>query len=166
MQSFRYILRLFHVLIQGGTPVFAAFYDSSKSKFHIDGTGGGTLRDISAFVTEVTGLPGSRTLAEVTAINDAGSKFHPSIETVTVGLRGVYDDSVESSGGPEVIFGVLRTATATASIAYRPEGNTSGMQSYTAEVWVENFEIVSRVGSHVEWSATLRVDGQVTRTTV
>ena len=42
-----------------------AFFDSKVSKFLIDDTGS-VQRDLSAYITEVRGLPGSRNLNEVT----------------------------------------------------------------------------------------------------
>ncbi len=166
LDQFKARLEWLGILIRGGIPVHAAFFDSSKSKFLFDQSAGGAPVDMSAFVTEVTGLPGPRTLSEVTAINDGGSKFHPSIESVTFSVRGVYDDSAAGSGGPEAVFGVHRTATQTASFDFRPEGSTTGMPAYTGECWVENFEIGTRVGSHVDYTVSCRVDGVVTRGTV
>ena len=51
-----------------------AFFDSKVSKFRIDDTGS-VLRDLSSYLTEVRGLPGTRGLNEVTALGDSGAKY-------------------------------------------------------------------------------------------
>ena len=63
------------------------FFDSKVSKFLIDDTGG-TQRDLSAYITEVRGLPGRRALNEVTALGDSGARFIPGLEDVTIRLTG------------------------------------------------------------------------------
>ncbi len=136
------------------------FFDSKVSKFLIDDTGS-VQRDLSAYLTEVRGLPGPRLLNEVTALGDSGVKFIPALEDVTVTLRGLFDDT--SSSGPDAVLGPLRTHTAAASFEYGPEGSDSGDAKYSGTCWVEVYELTSRVGNLVEWVATLRVEGTVTR---
>ena len=57
-----------------------AFFDSKVSKFLLDDTGG-TQRDLSAYLTDVRGLPGRRELNEVTALGDGGPRFIPAWKT-------------------------------------------------------------------------------------
>ena len=58
-----------------------AFTDGRRSRFRIADTGG-VMRDLSAYITEVSGLPGERTLNEVTALGDTGARFKPGAEAV------------------------------------------------------------------------------------
>ena len=46
-----------------------AFTDGQRARFRIADSGG-VMRDLSAYITEVSGLPGGRTLNEVTALGD------------------------------------------------------------------------------------------------
>ena len=48
-----------------------AFFDSKVSKFLIDDTGG-TQRNLSAYITDIRGLPGTRALNEMTAALSSG----------------------------------------------------------------------------------------------
>ena len=137
-----------------------AFKFTDKSYFAVDASVGGTLVSITAYVTEVSGLPGGKNLVEVTALGDPGAKFIPGLENVRVSLSGVYDNA--ATNNPETVFGIARQGTATLSIKYAPEGSGTGT-AYTAEVWVAEYQVLSRVGNAVEWSASLQVDGTVLR---
>jgi len=136
-----------------------AKFDSSTSVFKIDDSGG-TLRDISAYLTDVSGLPGPRNLSEVTALGDTGAKFHPGLQNVTPSISGHYDTTATT--GPDVILGGLRTHTAAISFEYYPQGTGSGFK-YTGDIWVTDYSITSTVGSQVNFTSTLQVNGTVTR---
>lgn len=139
-----------------------SFFDSKVSKFLIDDTGG-TQRDLSAFLTELSGLPGPRNLNEVTAMGDSGAKFIPGLENVTITLAGHFDDTATT--GPDAVLGPLRTHTAAVDFEYGPKGDTGGFVKYSGTCWATSYEITSRVGSHVGFRATLQVEGTVTRGT-
>lgn len=139
-----------------------AFFDSKVSKFLIDDTGA-TQRDLSAYITDVGGLPGPRTLNEVTALGDSGAKFIPGLEDAIITLSGLFDNTATS--GPDAVLGPLRTHTSAADFEYGPEGSTSGDVKYSGTCWVVAYELRSRVGHLVEWSATIQVEGTVTRGT-
>ena len=139
-----------------------AFFDSKVSKFLIDDTGS-VQRELSAYLTEVRGLPGPRLLNEVTALGDSGAKFIPGLEDVAMTLRGLFDDT--STSGPDAVLGRLRTHTAAVSFEYGPEGSATGDVKYSGTCWVDLYELTSRVGNLVEWVATLQVEGTVTRGT-
>ena len=139
-----------------------AFFDSKVSKFLIDDTGA-VQRDLSAYITEVRGLPGSRNLNEVTALGDSGAKFIDGLEDVTFSLVGIFDNT--ASSGPDAVLGPLLGHTSAANFAYGPEGSGVGDVKYSGSCWVVSYDLRSRVGSHVEWSAVLQVEGTVTRGT-
>ena len=136
-----------------------AFFDSQSSFFQLDTTAGAQV-DLSSVITEISGLPGPRNLNDVTALGDAGRKSIPGLEDVTISLSGISDDKV--AGKLDVLMGPLRVHTSAVDFEYWPEGNGNG-DAYYGTCWVENYEITSRVGSHITWSATLRVEGIVNR---
>ena len=139
-----------------------AFFDSKVSKFLIDDTGA-IQRDLSPYITEVRGLPGPRALNEVTALGDSGAKFVPGLEDVTITLNGMFDNTATS--GPDAVLGPLRTHTSAVDFEYGPEGSGTGNLKYSGTCWVVSYELRSRVGNLVEWSATLQVEDTVTRGT-
>ena len=137
-----------------------AFFDSKVSKLLIDDTGG-VQRDLSAYIAEIQGLPGPRSLNEVTALGDSGARFIPGLEDVTVTLTGIFDDTATT--GPDAVFGPLRTHASAVDFEYGPEGSSTGDIKYSGTCWVLIYELRSRVGELVEWSAALQVEGTVTR---
>ena len=76
-----------------------AFTDGRRSRFRIADSGG-VMRDLSAYITEVSGLPGERTLNEVTALGDLGARFKSGAEAVQYSpLRGLFDDTAVRGRG-------------------------------------------------------------------
>ena len=139
-----------------------AFFDSKVSKFRIDDTGS-VLRDLSAYITEVRGLPGARGLNEVTALGDSGAKYVAGLEDVAITLSGMFDNT--STSGPDAVLGPLRTHSSAVDFEYGPEGASSGNVKYSGTCWVTSYALRSRVGDLVGWSAALQVNGTVTRGT-
>ena len=99
------------------------FFDSKVSKVRIDDTGA-VLRDISAYITEVRGLPGPRALNEVTALGDSGARFIPGLEEVTLTLSGMFDNTATS--GPDAVLGPLRTHTSAGDLGVSPRVHLTG----------------------------------------
>lgn len=81
-----------------------AYAFGRASRFRI-ADAGGVIRDLSAYITEVSGLPGGRALNEVTALGDSGARFIPAAESVAFTLRGLFDDA---QSGPDSVLGGLR----------------------------------------------------------
>ena len=142
-----------------------AFFDSSISRFHIDDTAGAS-RDLSASITEIEGIPGSRSLTEVTSLSDEGPVYivgvglKPALTTVT--LTGIFDDS---PSGADAVLGALFTENHPSPVefSYAPAGTSPGSVKYSGMCWVERYEVSSRAGERVGFTATLRVEGNIAR---
>ena len=140
-----------------------AFFDSRASRFLIDDAGG-VRRDLSAYLTEVGGLPGAHGLTEVTALGDDGVSFVTGLEDASITLRGLFDDA--ETGGPDAVLGPLRAHESAVGFEYGPSGARMGGPRYAGRCWVVSYELRSRVGRLVEWTAGLQVDGAVARSMV
>ena len=116
---------------------------------------------VALHCTDVRGLPGGRSLNEVTALGDPGARFIPGIEDVTFLLSGIFDD--RDPGGPDSVLGPLRAHSAPVRFEYGPRGTSVGSVRYSGSCWVASYRLHSRVGSRVEWAAALQVDGTVGR---
>ena len=138
-----------------------AFIDGKGSCFRIADTDG-TVRDLSAYITEVRGLPGDRALNDVTALGDSGARFKPGSEQVAFTLHGIFDDT--PAVGADAVLGALRYHDSATSFEYAPAGFAAGNVSYTGNCWVKSYELLSRAGEPVSWQATLQVEGAVSRT--
>lgn len=138
-----------------------AFIDGRGSRFRITDTGGVT-RDLSAYITEVRGLPGERALNDVNALGDSGVRFKPGGEATAFTLRGLFDDTPVV--GADVVLGALRYHDSATHFEYAPSGFAADSARYTGDCWVQSYELLSRAGEPVSWQATLQVEGAVSRT--
>lgn len=136
-----------------------AFVHGKDSAFKLDNTSA-SLTDISQYVDSVDGLPGEVELADVTAFGDEGHKNIPGLENASVSVSGNWDAALDA------IFGTtVQWKAATRSFEFGPAGSTTGLVKYSAECWITNFTVSAGVADKVTWSATLQVDGVVTRGT-
>ena len=136
-----------------------AFVHGKSAVFKIDNAGGGSLTDISTYVDSVEGLPGEREIADVTTLGQTGHKSVPGLVNGTFTIGGPWDATLDA------IMGVLQVATATATFEHGPAGSTTGLVRYTGECWVTSYTVSTPVGDKVSWTASVQVDGDVTRNT-
>lgn len=136
-----------------------AFVHGKNAVFALDDSGG-TLRTISQYVDNVSGLPGGRGLNSVTAFGDQGEKSIPGLVNVTFTVSGHFDST--ASTGPHAVINSLRTASATATFEYGPEGGTTGKTKFSGECWLTEYTVDATVAEKVPFSATFQVDGTVT----
>lgn len=136
-----------------------AFVHGKDAVFKLDDSGG-TLRTLSSYIDNVSGLPGGRELSPVTAFGDSGEKNIPGLQVVSFSIAGHFDSTATT--GPNAVINSLRAATATASFEYGPEGGTSGKVKFSGECWLENYEVSAEVGGKVSFTASFKVDGTVT----
>lgn len=126
--------------------------------FKIDDSSG-TLRDISAHVDSVSGLPGARGLVSITAFGDAGEKSIPGLENTSFTVAGHF--ATTATTGSYTVLNGLRTATATSSFEYGPEGGTNGDVKASGECWMTGLTFDASVAGRVNFSASFQVDGTV-----
>lgn len=137
-------------------------FNSKVSVFLLDDTAG-TQRDLSSYLTDISGLPGARELLQQTGIGAGGRERDPGLENSTFSLAGFYDDT--ASSGPDAVLGPLRTHTSAVDFEYGPKGSTGGYVKYSGTCWCRRYELTSRVGQMVGFVAEFEVHGQVTRGT-
>lgn len=139
-----------------------AFQHGRSTVFKLDDSGG-TLRDLSAFLTSVD-FPQAVDIPDTTAFGDTARKR---------GVVGLKDNNFSFSGmfdptaitGPDAILsGALGTAN-TVSFEYGPEGGTTGKVKYSGEGRLTSYDLSSPVDGICTFSANGVVDGAVTRGT-
>lgn len=139
-----------------------AFVHGKNAVFKLDDSGG-TLRTLTSYVDNVSGLPGGRNLSEVTAFGDSGTRSIPGLQDVEFSISGSFDST--ASTGPNAVLNGLRTATSTATFEYGPEGSNTGNVKFTGECWLTGYEVSASVDDKVSYKAEFKVDGTVTSTT-
>lgn len=140
------------------------FVHGVNTIFKVDDSGG-VLRDLTTYVNKVDGLPGQGEVAETTTFGvTASSKtFIRGLNGATFTVSGGYDSTATT--GPDVVLAGLRTATATATFNYGPEGSVAGKVQYSGECFLTDYKISSPVGDWVTWSASFTMTGALTKTT-
>lgn len=135
-------------------------FDSEQSYFAFDDTGG-TLRNVGQYLNELTGLPATGSLREITASGDTtGKKWKRSLEDISFGGRGMYENTVIT--GIHEVMADNRTQNTTRTFEYGPEGNDSGLPRYTGECFLLAYTEPMRIGDLVRVEFQCQVNGGVT----
>ena len=137
----------------------AGFVFSKDSNMYMDDSGG-TLREITAYVTGVDGLPGEVELQDITVFGDGGHKFIPGLKNAQFGVDFFYNSDPSTSGGFLKLALAIFGSTVTKSFEFYP-GGSSG-QKLSGECWLQTLPLTSRVGETVAGTASFQVDGVVT----
>lgn len=132
-----------------------AFSHGKATDFYLDDNGG-TARDLSSYLTDVTTSRG-RSLADVTTFNQNAEKFLPGLQNGTISLTGKYDPTPAG-----YLNGLEVAGTATSTFTFFPAGSASGNIFFRGECWLESFDVSSSVSDANAMSASLRIDGTVT----
>jgi predicted secreted protein len=136
-----------------------AFRHGKNAVFKVDNSGG-TLTDISAYLTDVS-LPRSIETAETTTFGVAsGSKTYiTGLNDSTISISGRYHATADT-----VLAGIFGQ-DATVSFEYGPAGSTAGYVKFTGEAIMTKYDLTSPVGDVVGFSCDFQVTGAITRGT-
>ena len=136
-----------------------AFRHGKNAVFKLDNSGG-TLTDISAYLTDVS-LPRSIGTSETTTFGvTGGSKTYVvGLNDATISISGKYDATVDAQ-----LVAVLGQDSSL-SFEYGPAGSTTGYIKFTGESFLTKYDVKAPVGDVVTFSADLQVTGSITRAT-
>lgn len=124
---------------------------------------GGTVRDLSAYVDEVS-FPWKVDPAETTTFGKNSKTYIVGLKDASLSVRGKFDSTATS--GPDVVLSGLLGAPPAASgthFQYGPEGSTTGKPRYHGDCILTSYEVSAPVGDVVTFSAEFQVTGDVTR---
>jgi predicted secreted protein len=121
----------------------------------------GVLQDISQKLTEVS-FPRARDMGEMTGFQPAGDArtWVPGLNGASITIQGKWDATIDAQ-----LNDLLNKDDVPSAFEYGPDGITAGRVKLAGNVWVENYEPSSPYSDAVTFSATLRVNGAVSRTT-
>ena len=136
-----------------------AFAHGKAATFKLDDSGG-TLRDLSTYLDEVS-LPRDIETAETTTFQSSGSAktYITGLTDATISISGKFDSTADG-----YLAGILGQS-ATVTFEYGPTGSTAGMIKLTGECIMTSYEVSSSVGDAVSATADFQVTGAITRTT-
>lgn len=132
-----------------------AFGHGSKAVFKITDAGG-TLRDISAWLTSVA-ENFTADVAEITALGSLAKAYIAGLVDGTIDAEGKYDPTPDG-----YLAGILGFANARA-FEYHPQGTAGGTPKYTGSCFLTSYNPVHPVDDAGSFTASFQVTGAVTR---
>lgn len=133
------------------------FVHGKSAVFKVDDSGG-TLRDLSSYLEEVS-FPRSVETAETTTFGNNAKTYITGLSDATISITGLFDATADG-----YLAGVVG-ASATLSFEYGPAGSTGGNVKYSGECILTSYEVSAPVGDKVSASAEFQVSGAITRGT-
>ena len=121
--------------------------------------GGGTLRDISDDVTDISGLPGATEVADTTGLGLTAKTFLTGLQDVKFSLKGHFNDTALT--GSHTVLSSIRGAGAKA-FQYGPSGTTAGGVKISGSAIMTDYTTNSPVAGITNFSATFQGSGDVT----
>jgi len=134
-----------------------AFVHGKSAVFKLDDSGG-TLRDLSAYLEDVS-FPRSIETAETSTFGSSAKSYIVGLSDATISLSGKFDATADG-----YLAGVVGQS-ATLSFEYGPAGSTGGLVKYSGECIMTSYEVGATVGDAVTASVELQVTGSITRGT-
>ena len=136
-----------------------AKYGSNSIKIEIDSADGGSLVDITAYVTKLGDIAIDKGLIDVTPFGTSSAAFLQGVfkTYAPIDIEGFYDDT--ASTGPDAILNigaVTHTQTRTFKLTYGGTKTTQG------EAWITAYKRGDEVGGYVTYTATLQLTGTIT----
>jgi len=134
------------------------YFDAEVSVFKLND--GSELRDLSAYIKELRGLPGQYKVNDVTTFGSSGERPGPSIFVVHFSAEFLFN-MVTDVGTHTVLAGHWENK-ALRAFEYYPAGETAGNAKFSGSAYLPIYEITSRVGDYIAIHAEFHADNGVT----
>lgn len=115
--------------------------------------------DYSAYVMEVTGLPGDVEQADVSTAGSTGHRWCRGLHRAAFSVKFVCDGSATFEAF-EAPF-----ATTVDTFIYGPYGSTGGYKKFTGSAWIKKAPVPEKVTDAVTFTVEFLLDGALTETT-
>lgn len=127
-----------------------------NSVFKLDNAAG-SLQDLSAYITDISGLNNTTAMIDTTTLGDSSLEYTPGLRNGdTITLNGNYDAT------PNTQFTALLGATTSSTFEYSPAGTTAGLPKASGECFVSSYALSSAVADVVKFTVSLQITGAVT----
>ena len=132
-----------------------AFVHGKNSVFKIDNTSN-SITDISAYVTNVEGLPGDTATGKTTTLGDESETYIAGLHDASITVDLIWDATLDG------IIGTVTQQKVSRDVEYGPAGSTGGFVKHSCAVYITSYKIGSPVGDVVTASLTLQKTGDLT----
>lgn len=133
------------------------------SNFQLEDSAGTTLRDISAYVTNVT-FSRSNDNHDTSTYGDEGHTFINGLTNGTITVDGLYDVTA-TTGSMTVIDSLVGLDSVTAGFSWSPYGTGGSTPKYTGECILTSVDVSDPVADLITFSCSLQITGDVTKGT-
>lgn len=130
------------------------------SYFAIEDSAAAVLRNIGVHCDSIT-LDRDLDMADATTIGAESKVWLPGLDGAEISLAGKWDSIATT--GPDVVLAGDIAAKVRVGFEYGPEGNAAASIKYSGECYVMKYQVSSPLEGIVKFSATVKVDGAVTR---
>lgn len=134
-------------------------YASNSVVFKIDSADGGSLTDITAYLTSLNGIKVDRGMIEANTLGTTAATYlcEPIKSYEPIEGAGFYDDT--ASTGPEAILNIGRvTHTVTRSF----ELTIGGTKVVSGECWITSWSTEIEANNYQRFAFTLQPTGTIT----
>lgn len=135
-----------------------AFKHGKGAKFKLNAI------DLSAYIDNVE-FSRSKDASETTTFGDSARDFIEGLRNSQITIGGKWDGAQNAADDR---LNTVYTSTATVAFKYNPTGAdpaTVNDPHYTGNCWMTDLRVTSPVEGVTVWTATLQVDGAITRDT-
>lgn len=129
------------------------------SYFELEDSAGTTLRNITPYIKSID-FNRSNDANDTTTKGAEGKTYRPGLTDGEIRLTGLYDNTATT--GSATVLRSLLGVEITVGFSYGPQGNTAGMDKYTGECVLTQYDESSPVDDMVAFTATLKISGDVT----
>lgn len=117
------------------------------------------LKNISAFVKSVDGLPGEKDMGDITTGGSSGYKNFPGLQKADFSLECVFDDAADSA---YAVVADFMSDTVTRSFEFGPAGSTSGYAKIYGECRIKKVSLPAKVTDPLIFTVDLVLDDALT----
>ena len=121
-------------------------------------TQAGSVKDISAYVRSVDGLPPEVELGDVTGGGASGYSYKPGLMKADIKLECDFDDTTDAAW--DVVKSYL-SDTATRSFVYCPAGTTSGYVKISGELRIKKVSLPAKIADALIFTVEAVSDGTI-----
>lgn len=130
------------------------------SYFALEDSAATTLRNIGVHCDNIS-LDRDLDMADSTTIGAESKTFLPGLDGAKIALAGKFDSLATT--GPDTVLALNFAAKVKVGFEYGPEGNAAAAVKYSGECYVDKYQISSPLEGIVKFTASITVDGAVTR---
>jgi len=135
------------------------FFDAKVSIFKL--TDASVLRDMSAYVKKVAGLPGQYKVNDVTTFGSVGERPGPSIFVVHFTVDFLFN--MVTDVGVHTVLSTMHSGKALRAFEWYPAGTTTGNAKIYGSAYLPIYEITSDVGNYITAHAEFHADNGITQ---